>query len=60
MDQMSAVELIQAPLSECLARLSSALAKTIPHRGIAQLAGNCSYTPFKIIGEVGRARCWSS
>ncbi|MFF9808198.1 hypothetical protein ACF1G5_24295 [Streptomyces coeruleorubidus] len=60
MDQMSAVELIQAPLSEHLARLSSALAKTIPHREIAQPAGNCSYTPFKIIGEVGRARCWSS
>ncbi|MET7354085.1 hypothetical protein [Streptomyces mirabilis] len=51
MDLMSAVELIQAPLSEHLARLSSALAETIPHREIAQLAGNCSYTPFKIIGE---------
>jgi DNA-binding CsgD family transcriptional regulator len=51
MDLMSAVELIQAPLSEHLARLSSVLAKTIPHREIAQLAGNCSHTPFKIIGE---------
>lgn len=48
---MSAVELIQAPLSEHLARLSSALAEAIPHREIAQLAGNCSYAPFKIIGE---------
>ena len=41
MDLMSAFELIHAPLSEHLARLSSALAKTIPHREIAQLAGNC-------------------
>ncbi|MFE1837813.1 LuxR C-terminal-related transcriptional regulator [Streptomyces sviceus] len=51
MDLMAAVELIRAPLSEHLARLSSALAEAIPHREIAQLAGNCSHAPFKIIGE---------
>ncbi|MFI6622243.1 LuxR C-terminal-related transcriptional regulator [Streptomyces sp. NPDC050528] len=51
MDLMAAVELIQTPLSEHLARLSSALAETIPHREIAQLAGDCSYASFKIIGE---------
>ncbi|MFF9808196.1 LuxR C-terminal-related transcriptional regulator [Streptomyces coeruleorubidus] len=51
MDLMPVAELIQAPMSEHLARLSSILAEVIPHRVIAQLAGNCSYTPFKIIGE---------
>ncbi|CAM5694247.1 LuxR family transcriptional regulator OS=Streptomyces griseorubiginosus OX=67304 GN=AQJ54_40760 PE=4 SV=1 [Streptomyces griseorubiginosus] len=48
---MTAVELIQAPPSEHLTRLSSALAEAIPHREIVQLAGNGSYAPFKIIGE---------
>ncbi|MFI1034467.1 LuxR C-terminal-related transcriptional regulator [Streptomyces sp. NPDC020951] len=51
MDLMAAVELIQAPLSEHLQLLSTATAKAIPHRAIAQLSGNCSYAPFKISGE---------
>ncbi|MDF9811719.1 LuxR C-terminal-related transcriptional regulator [Streptomyces sp. SPB162] len=51
MDLMAAVELIQAPPSEHLARLSSALAEAIPHREIAQLTRNSSYASFKIIGE---------
>ncbi|MEV7388090.1 MULTISPECIES: LuxR C-terminal-related transcriptional regulator [unclassified Streptomyces] len=51
MDLMAAVELIQAPLSEHLARMSAALAEAIPHRAIAQLAGNCSLAPFKTFGE---------
>ncbi|MGW0945463.1 LuxR C-terminal-related transcriptional regulator [Streptomyces sp. NPDC002623] len=51
MDLMAAVELIQAPLSEHLQLLSTATAKAIPHRAIAQLSGNCSLSPFKAQGE---------
>ena len=50
MDLLTAVEVIQAPLGEMLPRLSEALAATIPHRAIAELA-NCSFAPFKFRGE---------
>lgn len=48
---MAAVELIQAPLSETLLRLSAVLAEAVPHRTIAQLSGNCAYSPFLTHGE---------
>lgn len=48
---MAAVELIRAPLSENLPRLSATLAEAIPHRMIAQLAGGCAYSPFLAHGE---------
>jgi DNA-binding CsgD family transcriptional regulator len=50
MDLMTAVEVIQAPLGEMLPRLSEALAETIPHRAVAELA-NCSFAPFKLRGD---------
>ncbi|MFJ4206761.1 hypothetical protein ACIP2Y_45225 [Streptomyces sviceus] len=42
---------LRAPLSAHLTRLHSVLPKTIPRREIAQPAGNCSHTPFKIISK---------
>ncbi|MEU1193986.1 LuxR C-terminal-related transcriptional regulator [Streptomyces sp. NPDC005859] len=51
MNLMAAVELIQAPLSETLLRLSAVLAEAVPHRTIAQLSGNCAYSPFLTHGE---------
>ncbi|MFJ9154850.1 LuxR C-terminal-related transcriptional regulator [Streptomyces sp. NPDC102270] len=51
MNLMAAVELIQAPLSETLMRLSAVLAEAVPHRTIAQLSGNCAYSPFLTHGE---------
>ncbi|WP_371583124.1 LuxR C-terminal-related transcriptional regulator [Streptomyces sp. NBC_01314] len=51
MNLMAAVQLIQAPLSENLSRLSAALAEAIPHRAIAQLSGNCAYSPYLTHGE---------
>lgn len=46
MNLLAAVELIQAPLSENLPRLSAVLAEAIPHQAIAQLAGGCAHSPF--------------
>ncbi|KOV80695.1 response regulator transcription factor family protein [Nocardia sp. NRRL S-836] len=50
MDLQSAVEVIQAPLSELLPRLSAVLAETVPHRAVAELS-NCSFAPFKFRGS---------
>ncbi|WP_371664658.1 LuxR C-terminal-related transcriptional regulator [Streptomyces sp. NBC_00280] len=56
MNLLAAVELIQAPLSDTLSRLSAVLTEAIPHRAIAQLTGNCAYSPFLTHGEgPGRA-----
>lgn len=51
MDLMAVADVIRAPLSETLPRLSAALAGEIPHRALADLSGNCAYTPFKTHGE---------
>ncbi|MER7930613.1 LuxR C-terminal-related transcriptional regulator [Streptomyces sp. NPDC096057] len=51
MDPMSVVDVIRAPLSETLTRLSAALAGGIPHYGLADLSTNCSYAPFQVHGE---------
>ncbi|WP_308301317.1 LuxR C-terminal-related transcriptional regulator [Frankia sp. Mgl5] len=51
MDPMAALDVIRAPLTETLPRLSAALAGAIPHRGLADLSANCAYAPFQIYGE---------
>lgn len=51
MDLRAAVEVIRAPLIETLPRLSAALGRAIPHRGLAELSANCAYAPFKVHGE---------
>ncbi|MEU0075557.1 LuxR C-terminal-related transcriptional regulator [Streptomyces sp. NPDC006332] len=51
MNLMAAVELIQAPLSETLPCLSAVLAEAVAHRALAQLSGNCAYSPFLTYGE---------
>ncbi|MFE5813349.1 LuxR C-terminal-related transcriptional regulator [Streptomyces sp. NPDC056479] len=50
MDLSGAVDVIRAPLSETLPRLSAVLAEVIPHMGAAELASNCSFSPFKTHG----------
>ncbi|WP_191296254.1 helix-turn-helix transcriptional regulator [Lentzea cavernae] len=50
MDLLAAVDVIQAPLSETLPRLSAALAGAIPHQSVAELS-NCTFAPFKFRGE---------
>jgi DNA-binding CsgD family transcriptional regulator len=51
MDLQTAVEVIGAPLSETLPRLSAAFTGTIPHRALAELSANCPFAPFKVRGE---------
>ncbi|MFJ8632314.1 LuxR C-terminal-related transcriptional regulator [Streptomyces sp. NPDC093568] len=51
MDLTAAVDVIRAPLSEILPRLSAALDAQIPHSAVAELASNCPYSPFKTHGE---------
>ncbi|SMC88107.1 helix-turn-helix transcriptional regulator [Lentzea albidocapillata] len=50
MDLLAAVDVIRAPLSETLSRLSAAIAGAIPHQAVAELS-NCSFAPFKFRGE---------
>ncbi|GAA0314361.1 response regulator transcription factor [Streptomyces turgidiscabies] len=51
MDLVTAFEVIRAPLSEALPRLSASLAGPIPHRGLADLSANCPYAPFQVHGD---------
>ncbi|GAB2889219.1 response regulator transcription factor [Streptomyces deserti] len=51
MDLMAAFEVIRAPLSEALPRLSAALAVPVPHRALADLSANCPYAPFQVYGD---------
>ncbi|QKZ16115.1 LuxR C-terminal-related transcriptional regulator [Streptomyces chartreusis] len=48
MNLMRATDIIRAPLSEILPRLSAALADSVPHRALAELSGNCAHSPVKI------------
>ncbi|MDX8054093.1 LuxR C-terminal-related transcriptional regulator [Lentzea sp. BCCO 10_0798] len=50
MDLQAASDVIRAPLSETLSRLSAAIAGAIPHQAVAELS-NCSFAPFKLRGE---------
>lgn len=50
MDLLAAADVIRAPLSETLSRLSAAIAGAIPHQAVAELS-NCSFAPFKLRGE---------
>ncbi|GGU41210.1 helix-turn-helix transcriptional regulator [Lentzea flava] len=50
MDLLTAVEVIRAPLSETLPRLSAAFAGPVPHQALAELSANCSFAPFKVRG----------
>ncbi|MEV6717815.1 LuxR C-terminal-related transcriptional regulator [Lentzea sp. NPDC051208] len=50
MDLLAASDVIRAPLSETLSRLSAAIAGAIPHEAVAELS-NCSFAPFKFRGE---------
>ncbi|GAB2823243.1 helix-turn-helix transcriptional regulator [Lentzea nigeriaca] len=50
MDLLTAVDVIRAPLSETLPRLSAAFAGTVPHQALAELSANCSFAPFKVRG----------
>jgi DNA-binding CsgD family transcriptional regulator len=47
----AAAHILQAPLPEVLTRLSAALARPVPHRAIAELATQCSESPFRAAGE---------
>ncbi|MBO4253161.1 helix-turn-helix transcriptional regulator [Streptomyces griseorubiginosus] len=51
MDPMATLDVIRAPLTETLPRLSAALAETVPHHALADLSPNCAYAPFKVYGE---------
>ncbi len=46
-----AVEVLRAPLTEHLPRLSRVLGELAPHLVLAQLSGVCAYAPVQAIGE---------
>ncbi|MGW6932382.1 LuxR C-terminal-related transcriptional regulator [Lentzea sp. NPDC054927] len=50
MDLLAAADVIRAPLSETLSRVSAAITGAIPHQAVAELS-NCSFAPFKLRGE---------
>jgi DNA-binding NarL/FixJ family response regulator len=51
-----ALDLVSAPLTETLQRLSVALAKVVPHRRMAQLSPTCAYAPFQTREDAGVPR----
>lgn len=51
MELTAAADVIRAPLTETLPRLSAALSAAVPHRALAELSGSCSFAPCKTYGE---------